>query len=82
MLFNEILKYTNKDDPDYETLQQAVRLVKDVNIQNNEFVGRHAKQKRKIELNSLVSSQVNLMKPHRKLLDEYHSLHYTDIKTK
>lgn len=82
MLINQIIKYTNTDDPDYENLQKASKSIKEINVKNNEFMGRHAKQKRKLELNAIVHEHITLALSHRNLLNEYHDLLVTNIDSK
>mmetsp|Transcript_40421 Transcript_40421/g.39990 ORF Transcript_40421/g.39990 Transcript_40421/m.39990 type:complete len:216 (-) Transcript_40421:11-658(-) len=78
MLISQALKYTNKNHHDYKELEHALKLVKEVNVKNNESMGTSTLTKRKLVLNELCRGNINLMKSHRKLLAEYEELKYLD----
>lgn len=76
---SQALKFTNEDHPDYKLLQKALTLVKNVNKKNNDAMGEFIKTKRKIVLNELWSKEVNLMLPHRQLIEEYKDFYVLDF---
>lgn len=81
MLVGAAKKYTNKDQPDYPLLCQAMELVKEVCNINNKEMANYIGQKRKIELNEMYGSKINLMLPQRNLVEEFPNLYMIDVET-
>ena len=81
MLLGAAKKHTNKDQPDYDKLTQALEKVKEVCNSNNKEMAAHTGQKRKIELQEIYGSKINLMLPQRNLVKEFHNLYMIDVAT-
>ena len=81
MLLGAAKKYTNKDQADYKLLIDALELVNKICHTNNKEMASYIGQKKKIELNELYGSKINLMLPQRKFLEEFNELHMIDVAT-
>jgi hypothetical protein len=81
MLLSSAKKYTNKNQPDYEILTRALELVKEVCAANNKEMALYTGQKRKIELNDMFGTKINLLMPQRNLIEEFTGLYMVDIDT-
>lgn len=79
MLLGAAKKYTNKDQPDYKLLTKACDLVHKICDENNKEIGLFIGQKRKIELNEIYGSHINLMLPQRNLVEEFPNLYMIDV---
>lgn len=81
MLLGAAKKYTNKDQRDYKLLTDAGELVHEICGENNKEIGLFIGQKRKIELNEIYGSHINLMLPQRNLVEEFPNLYMIDVET-
>lgn len=81
MLLGAAKKYTNKDQRDYKLLGDACDLVHEICDANNKEIGLFLGQKRKIELNEVYGSHINLMLPQRNLVEEFPNLYMIDVET-
>jgi hypothetical protein len=79
MLLSSAKKYTNKDHPDYDKLSKALDLVKEVCAANNKEMALYTGQKRKIELNDMLGTKINLLMPQRNLIEEFTGLYMVDV---